>query len=42
MYRPSGLNLTSDIDEMISEKKDRLLGSSDASNTIVYKYWKAH
>jgi hypothetical protein len=33
MYRPLWLNLTSDIDEIISEKKDLLLGSSGSSKT---------
>lgn len=33
MYRPSWLNFTSEIDEMISEKKDRFVGSSSSSNT---------
>lgn len=35
MYRPLWLNLTSDIEEMISEKNDRLLGSSGSSKTVV-------
>lgn len=33
MYRPLWLNFTSDTEEMISEKKERLLGSSGSSNT---------
>jgi hypothetical protein len=33
MYRPLWLNFTSDTDEMISEKKERLLGSSGSSKT---------
>lgn len=33
MYRPLWLNLTSEIEDMISEKKERLLGSSGSSNT---------
>ena len=34
MQRPEFENLTSDIDEMISEKKLRFVGSSGSSNTI--------
>lgn len=34
MYRPSWLNLTSDMEEIISEKKDRLEGSSSSSNSV--------
>lgn len=33
MYLPLWLNLTSEIEEMISEKNDRLLGSSGSSKT---------
>lgn len=33
MYRPSWLNFTSEIDDIISEKKDRFVGSSSSSNT---------
>lgn len=33
MYLPSLLNLTSDIEEMISEKNDRFDGSSSSSNS---------
>ena len=33
MYRPLWLNRTSEIDAMISEKKERALGSSGSSNT---------
>lgn len=33
MYRPLWLNFTSDTEEMISEKKERLLGSSGSSKT---------
>ena len=33
MYRPELENLTSDIDDIISEKKLRLVGSSGSSNT---------
>jgi hypothetical protein len=33
MYLPLRQNLTSDIDDMISEKKDLLAGSSGCSNT---------
>ena len=31
MYRPSWLNLTSEIEDMISEKKERVEGSSSSS-----------
>lgn len=34
MYRPSFENLTSDTEEMISEKKDLFDGSSSSSNTV--------
>lgn len=34
MYRPSCENRTSEIDEMISEKKERAVGSSSCSNSI--------
>lgn len=34
MYRPLWLNFTSDTEEMISEKKERLLGSSGSSKTV--------
>lgn len=40
MYRPSRLNLTSEMDEMISEKNDRLAGSSSSSNTGIRKEWQ--
>jgi ATP-dependent protease HslVU (ClpYQ) ATPase subunit len=33
MYLPLRQNLTSDIDDMISEKNDLLAGSSGCSNT---------
>lgn len=33
MYRPSKENRTSEMDEMISEKKDREDGSSSCSNS---------
>lgn len=35
MYRPSWLNLTSEIDEMISEKNDRVVGSSSSSKPMI-------
>src|SRR5216684_4763829 len=35
MYRPSRLNLTSEMEEMISEKKNRFVGSSSSSYTMV-------
>src|SRR5882757_1706912 len=35
MYRPSRLNLTSEMEEMISEKNDRFVGSSSSSYTMV-------
>lgn len=35
MYRPSWLNLTSDIEEMISEKNEREDGSSSSSKPYV-------
>lgn len=34
MYLPSLENLTSEIDEMISEKKDLFDGSSSSSNSV--------
>jgi hypothetical protein len=34
MYLPSWLNLTSEIDEMISEKNDRVDGSSSSSKPV--------
>ena len=34
MYRPEFENLTSDIEEMISEKKDLLVGSSGSSKSF--------
>lgn len=36
MYRPLWLNFTSDTEEIISEKKDLLLGSSGSSKTGKY------
>lgn len=33
MYLPLWLNLTSEMEEMISEKNERLLGSSGSSKT---------
>lgn len=33
MYRPLWLNFTSEMEEIISEKKDLLLGSSGSSKT---------
>jgi hypothetical protein len=38
MYRPSCENRTSEIEEMISEKKDRDEGSSSCSNTTSSQY----
>ena len=35
MYRPSWLNFTSDIEEMISEKNERLVGSSSSSKPAI-------
>lgn len=35
MYRPEFENLTSDIEEIISEKKLRVEGSSGSSNTKI-------
>ena len=32
MYRPEFENFTSEMEEMISEKKERLVGSSGSSN----------
>lgn len=37
MYRPLWLNLTSEMEEIISEKKDLLLGSSGSSKTEKHK-----
>jgi hypothetical protein len=34
MYRPSWENRTSEIEEIISEKKDRVAGSSSCSNSV--------
>ena len=34
MYRPELENLTSDMDEIISEKKLRFVGSSGSSKTV--------
>lgn len=48
MYRPLWLNFTSEMEEIISEKKDLLLGSSGSSKTekqyfrLLFRNWTNH